>query len=121
MTISASYHVIAILCKSCNNKWSLQIPLSGNRIEAFAAVCDCSALIVGNYNYHDHQIVKTQDGDLKDYQKKIYLTNGHFEILDLSKEEINDLPSLLIEINKETRVERQRTATMLLLLVNPLL
>ncbi|MCE7733361.1 MAG: hypothetical protein GPJ54_00690 [Candidatus Heimdallarchaeota archaeon] len=96
MTNSVSYHGIAILCKSCNNKWSLQIPLSGNRIEAFAAVCDCSALIVGNYNYYDHQIM-TQNNDFKGSQKKIYLTNGHFEILDLSKEEIISLPSLSME------------------------
>ncbi len=97
MTEDITYHSIAILCKSCNNKWSLRIHLSGNRIEAFAAICDCSALIVGNYNYHQHQLINSQKDDSEALHKKIYLTNGHFEILNLSDEEISSLPSLLIE------------------------
>lgn len=97
MTKGITHHSIAILCKSCDNKWSLHIPLSGNRIEAFAAICDCSALIVGNYNYHQHQLLTPQKDDSKRLQKEIYLTNGHFEILDLSQEEIASLPSLSIE------------------------
>jgi len=97
LTKERDYHSIAILCKSCKNKWSLRIPLSGNQIEAFATICDCSALIVGNYNYYQHQHIKTNYKVAKELWKKIYLTNGHFEILDLSIDEIQSLPSLLIE------------------------
>lgn len=97
MTDKIKFHNLAILCKSCKNKWSLRIPISGNQIEAFATICDCGALIVGNYNFILHQQIIAQNNNFEEYHKSIYLTNGHYEILDLSENEIITLPSLSVE------------------------
>ncbi|MHA2028619.1 MAG: hypothetical protein ACW99A_01085 [Candidatus Kariarchaeaceae archaeon] len=97
MSEEKQHHQLAILCKSCKSQWSISIPITKNHVEVFAAVCDCGALIVGNYNYELHQSIKSSL-DVSEYlQKKIYLTNGHYEILELTHEEIQTLPSLALE------------------------
>ncbi|OLS27792.1 MAG: hypothetical protein HeimC2_09860 [Candidatus Heimdallarchaeota archaeon LC_2] len=96
MNEDLNYHLIAIKCKSCENNWSLNISLSGNHVEPFAAVCDCSALIIGNFNFLEFQNKQNSENP-NDHSKKIYLTNGHFEILQMKKNEILKLPNLHLE------------------------
>lgn len=91
-------HNLAILCKSCNTRWKLSILLTGNRVEAFATLCECGAVIVGNYNRSadnptDLEITATSD----EINKKKYLTNGNFEVLDLSRDYMETLPTLALE------------------------
>ena len=90
------YHLLAIKCKSCENNWSLNILLSGNHIEPFATICDCGALVIGNFNFLEYQNMKSSNNS-EIYSKKIYLTNGHFEILQMKKNEIVNLPKLHLE------------------------
>ncbi|MHA2089636.1 MAG: hypothetical protein ACW98K_02155 [Candidatus Kariarchaeaceae archaeon] len=98
MDNTSSYHSIAIRCKSCRSEWEMDIAISGNVVEAFAAVCSCSNLIVGNYNYAEHKKILAQSIQLSEQQlKRIYLTNGHFTILDYSREEKKKLAKLEAE------------------------
>ena len=96
MNEGLGYHLLAIKCKSCENLWSLNISLSGNHVEPFATICDCGALIIGNFNYLEYQNLKNPNNN-ENYSKKIYLTNGHFEILQMKKSEIMKLPNLQLE------------------------
>ncbi len=95
MEIKANTHIIAILCKSCDSNWRLSIPISGNNIESFATICPCGAIIVGNYNY-SLDIDSNIDSKFISKNQK-YLTNGQFEVLNLSDAKINQLPILELE------------------------
>jgi hypothetical protein len=76
----------------------MDIVHSGNVVEAFAAVCSCSNLIVGNYNHREHKKILAQSSQLTELQlKRIYLTNGHFKILDYTNEEKQKLAKLEAE------------------------
>ncbi|MHA2248746.1 MAG: hypothetical protein ACXAD7_00220 [Candidatus Kariarchaeaceae archaeon] len=88
--MSNEYHNFAIECKSCHTKWAISLPLTGNIIEAFAAVCECGALIVGNYNSSVDEHLSSEIA-----KNKKYLTNGHYEILD--DLEVTHLPRLELE------------------------
>tara|TARA_A100001234_G_scaffold107144_1_gene94124 strand:+ start:645 stop:932 length:288 start_codon:yes stop_codon:yes gene_type:complete len=92
-------HTIGIKCRQCDTKWKLHIPLSGNNVDVFATICPCSAIIVGNYNSvlikEDLEGIKITNQAISNDQK--YLTNGHFDILDISPENINRLPELSLE------------------------
>ncbi len=76
----------------------MDITHSGNVVEAFAAVCSCSNLIVGNYNHIEHKKILAQSIQLSEQLlKRIYLTNGHFIILDYTDEEKQKLAKLEAE------------------------
>ena len=42
------YDTIGIKCKSCTKQWRIKIEISGNKIDAFASICECGEIIVGN-------------------------------------------------------------------------
>ncbi len=91
------HHHIAIKCKSCQTLWSLNIALSGNHVEPFATICDCGALIIGNFNFLEFQSIQNSKSNEVYSKNKIYLTNGHFEILQMTENEILNLPNLELE------------------------
>ena len=91
------HHNLAIMCKSCENKWSLSIRLSGNNVEPFATICDCGALIIGNFNFLEYKKIQNLTNNIGESKNKIYLTNGHFEILQVTEKEISNLPNLQLE------------------------
>lgn len=91
-------HSFFIKCKSCNEKWMIQIPITHTNIEAFAGICDCGAIIVGNYNYEYHKHLEFSDELDKDVIKKIYLTNGHFRIILQNHQEIDKIRKLDLAI-----------------------
>lgn len=97
MDKNPKYHLIAIQCKSCETNWGLNILLSGNNIEPFATICDCGALIIGNFNFHEYHNTLNSISKEGYSKSKIYLTNGHFEILQMSETEILTLPNLPLE------------------------
>jgi len=95
-----SVYRFGIQCKSCDRKWRLELPLTGSTVEVFAAVCDCAAIIVGNFNTKklretkEFQLSIKSDGISLDER---YLTNGQFIILDDDREDIDQLDLLILE------------------------
>ena len=90
---------VGIKCYNCQVRWRIEISLSGNPVEVFATICECGAIIVGNFNYNKHlshlkgtRIIAPQIA-----KNEKYLTNGHFEILDMQFEELQKLPLLELE------------------------
>lgn len=83
-------HFVAIKCKACNSKWRLALPLTDNIIESLAAICSCGNIIVGNYKSN---LLKKNP----DFSKMFYLSNGGFDFLDYSKEELEKLTKLPLE------------------------
>ncbi len=83
-------HSIAIICKSCKSKWKLDLPLTENQIEYLAAICSCGNIIVGNYKSKQLNISST-------FLKSNYLSNGGFDFLDFSKDELKKLTNLPLE------------------------
>ena len=83
-------HSVAIVCKSCKSKWKLDLPLTENHIESLATICSCGNIIVGNYKSKllsiDTSFLKTN-----------YLSNGGFDFLDFSIEEVEKLTKLPLE------------------------
>jgi hypothetical protein len=94
----SNYHQIGIECRSCSDRWKLDIPLTGNKVEVFATLCPCGAIIVGNYNSvqieQSHGIRVTNPSISKD---EVYLSNGNFDILDIETSEMEKLPKLDLE------------------------
>jgi len=92
-------HQIGISCRKCGSQWRISVPLTGNQVEAFATICPCSAIIVGNYNA---KIIEDEITGIKIRNPAIsldekYLTNGQFDVLQLSEEELKQLPELALE------------------------
>jgi hypothetical protein len=81
---------VAIKCKTCNSKWRLALPLNDNQIESLAAICTCGNIIVGNYK---SRILKIKS----EFSKMNYLSNGGFDFLDYSEEELEKLANLPLE------------------------
>ncbi|MCH8907533.1 MAG: hypothetical protein IH840_10625 [Candidatus Heimdallarchaeota archaeon] len=93
-------HTFGIECKSCERQWRLELPLTGNIVEVFAAVCDCSAIIVGNFNTKKLRQSKKYQLSIKSEAISLderYLTNGHFSILDPEQTKLNQLNLLVLE------------------------
>lgn len=98
--MSHNKHIFGIQCKQCDRKWRLELPLMGNAVEVFATICDCSAIIVGNYN-HSKQLDLTSDqvsvnNSLFNRNEK-YLSNGNFDVLVITHDELKKLPNLDLE------------------------
>lgn len=93
------YHTIGISCRDCGENWKINIPLTGNKVEVFATICPCSAIIVGNYNSaiikDELQGVRMVNDAISKDEK--YLTNGHFDVLELDQETVEKLPELSLE------------------------
>lgn len=93
-------HEIGIECRGCGEQWRLSIPLTGNKVETFATICPCSAIIVGNYNAamiaRELNGAMTMKNDAISKDEK-YLTNGHFDVLELDEEQLKKLPELALE------------------------
>lgn len=92
-------HTIGIECRSCGEQWRLNIPLTGNKVEVFATMCPCSAIIVGNYNAvlikeERSGTVVRNEAISKDEK---YLSNGHFDVLEATGEQLQNLPELSLE------------------------
>ena len=83
-------HFVAIKCKVCKSKWRLALLLTDNQIESLAAICSCGNIIVGNYK----SILLKMNPE---FSKMLYLSNGGFDFLDFSKEELEKLPNLPLE------------------------
>lgn len=92
-------HTVGIKCRSCDTRWKIQITLTKNQIESFATICECGAIIVGNYN---KSIGNLEDGKIEVKNKNIahnkrYLSNGQFDFLQLDNEQLDNLPLLDLE------------------------
>lgn len=92
-------HEVAIQCRDCLKLWRIQIPLTGNTVEVIASICECGAIIVGNYNA---KLIEEEREGIKILNPEIaldekYLTNGNFDFLELSPEELEKLPVLALE------------------------
>ena len=83
-------HLVAIICKACKTKWRLDLPLTNNTVESLAAICTCGNIIVGNYK--SAMLKKNSE-----FSKMNYLSNGGFDFLNYSREELEMLPKLLLE------------------------
>lgn len=95
-------HEVAIQCRGCQKLWRLQIPLTGNKVEVIASICECSAIIVGNYNAKLIEEEKKGRKTLNPENTVIsmddkYLSNGHFDFLEMSPDELKKLPVLALE------------------------
>ncbi len=95
----SNVQVVGIKCSNCQVKWRIEISLSGNPVEVFATICECGALIVGNFNYNKHlsHLNGTRILAPQIAKDEKYLTNGHFEILELTSKELQKLPLLELE------------------------
>ncbi|MDH5402875.1 MAG: hypothetical protein OEZ01_09060 [Candidatus Heimdallarchaeota archaeon] len=82
---------VGIQCKKCKELWRVELKSEGGHISVFAAICTCSAILVGNY---DTSIDEIKNNDT---MRKKYLSNGSFEYLLLSEDELQMLPFLDIE------------------------
>lgn len=93
-------HTIGISCRNCGENWKVTIPLTGNKVEVFATMCPCSAIIVGNYNA---VMIKQEKNGMIDMKNEAiskdekYLTNGHFDVLELDESDLDQLPELSLE------------------------
>lgn len=97
--MNSQEHKVGIECRKCGKQWKIRIPLTGNAVEVIATMCECGAIIVGNYNSkliekEKNQTSVTGDSISKDEK---YLTNGHFDFLELSEEDLKRLPELALE------------------------
>lgn len=85
-----NYETIGIECKSCNKQWRIKIELRGNKFDAFASICECGELIVGNRR----KDIVSDNLDDEILIKERYLTNGAFVIITINENDAQNLPIL---------------------------
>ncbi|MCY3411493.1 MAG: hypothetical protein INQ03_07680 [Candidatus Heimdallarchaeota archaeon] len=79
---------IGIECLSCTKQWRLDITTSNNKVDAFATLCECGEIIVGNINNH-----VDENGSIQER----FLTNASYQIISIDMEKIRKLPVLELE------------------------
>lgn len=92
-------HEFGIQCRQCKSKWRISLQISGNPVEVFATICECGAIIVGNFNQNllirEESPVNVSINSVS--KDRIYLSNGHFDVLELDSESVKKLPMLALE------------------------
>lgn len=86
-----------IQCRTCGKQWNAKLQLTGNLIEAFAAVCECGSLLVGNYYLQIHEGLEYSKILTPIQKKKVFLSNGHFDVLSLFDDDLLLLEELDLE------------------------
>ena len=86
-----------IQCRACGKQWNAKLHISGNSIEAFAAVCECGSLLVGNYYLQIHESLEYSKILTPVQKKKVFLSNGHFDVLSLFEGDLVSLEELDLE------------------------